>query len=109
MSKIEANLKNIIYAIDKIESYTLDFKDVESFYNDQKSFDAVLMQFVVIGEAVNRLDEVFRDATSYIPWREIKGFRNIIAHDYFGVDADEVWEIINQKIIPLKKEIEKLL
>jgi len=109
LSKIEANLKNIIYAIDKIESYTLDFKDADSFYNDQKSFDAVLMQFIVIGEAVNRLDEAFRDITSYIPWREIKGFRNIIAHDYFGVDADEVWEIINQKIIPLKKEIEKLL
>ena len=109
MSKIEANLKNILYAIDKIASYTAEFNDAESFYNSQKSFDAVLMQFVVIGEAVGRLDSAFKEETSYIPWREIKGFRNIIAHDYFGVDADEVWEIINQKIIPLQEEIKKLL
>jgi uncharacterized protein with HEPN domain len=109
LSKIEANLKNILYAIEKIERYSGDFKDTESFYNDQKSFDAILMQFVVIGEVVNRLDEAFRDVTSNIPWREIKGFRNIIAHDYFGVDADEVWEIINSKIIPLKKRDKKFI
>ena len=87
MSKIEANLKNILYAIDKIVIYTAEFNDVESFYNSQKSFDAVLMQFVVIGEAVSRIDCAFRDETSYIPWQEIKGFRNI-AQVYFGVDAD---------------------
>ena len=109
MSKIEANLKNIIFAIDKIKNYTSEFEDADGFYNNQKSFDAVLMQFIVIGEAVSRLDEAFKEETSYIPWKEIKSFRNIIAHDYFGVDANEVWEIINTKLIPLKNDIQKLL
>ncbi|MBT5934021.1 MAG: DUF86 domain-containing protein [Sulfurimonas sp.] len=40
-----------------------------------------------------------------MPWQKIKDFRNIVAHDYFGIDADEVWDIIKNKILPLKKEI----
>ena len=46
---------------------------------------------------------------SSIPWQKIKDFRNIIAHDYFGIDADEIWDIVNSKILPLKQEVEKLI
>jgi uncharacterized protein with HEPN domain len=68
-----------------------------------------MMQFVVIGEIISRLDENFKTSHSEIPWQKIKDFRNIIAHDYFGIDADEIWDIINNKLLPLKSDIKKLI
>ena len=89
-SKIEFNLFSFVEAIDKIETYSKEFDNAEDFYYDAKSFDASMMQFVVIGELISRLDEEFKRTHSNIPWQQIKDFRNIIAHDYFGIDADEI-------------------
>ncbi len=106
---VRFNLLALIEAIEKIELYSHDFHDADAFYHDPKSFDATMMQFVVIGEIISRLDENFKAAQPQIPWQKIKDFRNIIAHDYFGIDADEIWDIINHKLLPLKKEITALL
>lgn len=109
MSKITFNLEELVLAISKISLYTEDFQSADDFYHDQKSFDACMMQFVVIGEIIARLDEEYKMSHPHIPWQKIKDFRNIIAHDYFGIDADEIWDIINNKMIPLQKDIEALL
>jgi uncharacterized protein with HEPN domain len=109
MSKILLNLKALIEAIEKVELYSSDAKNATDFYNDQKSFDATMMQFVVIGEIISRLDEGFKSSHAEIPWQKIKDFRNIIAHDYFGVDADEIWDIVQNKLIPLKQDISRLI
>ena len=106
---ITFNLHALIESIEKIELYSQDFNDADEFYHDQKSFDATMMQFVVIGEIISRLDEKFKISHGEIPWQKIKDFRNIIAHDYFGIDADEIWDIINNKILPLKNDIYGLL
>ena len=106
---ISFNLKALIESIEKIELYSKEFTDADDFYHDQKSFDASMMQFVVIGEIISRLDEKFKATHNEIPWQKVKDFRNIIAHDYFGIDADEIWDIINTKLLPLKNDIEKLL
>lgn len=103
------NLLGIIEAIEKIETYSSDFKDAEEFYYESKSFDATMMQFVVIGEMINKLSVGFKKSHNSIPWIKIKDFRNIIAHDYFGIDSDEIWDIIHNKIKPLKKQIVDLL
>jgi len=108
-NNITLNLKALLESIEKIELYSSEFRNAEDFYYDQKSFDASMMQFVVIGESISRLDTNFKNTNKNIPWQKIKDFRNIIAHDYFGIDADEIWDIINNKILPLKIEIEKLL
>jgi len=102
--KIEFNLHTFLEAIDKIETYSSDFDNGENFYHDAKSFDASMMQFVVIGEIISRLDEEYKITHSNIPWQKIKDFRNIIAHDYFGIDADEIWSIITLHLIPIKKD-----
>lgn len=99
------NLAALVESINKIESYSKDFNNSDDFYHDQKSFDASMMQFVVIGEIISRLDENYKQKHSEIPWQKIKNFRNIIAHDYFGIDADEIWDIINNKLLPLKNDI----
>jgi uncharacterized protein with HEPN domain len=67
-----------------------------------------MMQFIVIGEIVNRLNDEYKESHINIPWQNIKDFRNIIAHDYFGIDADEVWSIIQKHLLPLKSDIQKL-
>jgi len=108
-SKVKFELLTLIDSIEKIKLYSQDFVDAEEFYHDQKSFDASMMQFIVIGECILRLDSDFKKFHNNIPWQKIKDFRNIIAHDYFGIDADEIWDIINNKLLPLKADIENLV
>ena len=108
-SHIRFNLLSFSEAINKIELYSQDFDNGEDFYHDAKSFDASMMQFVVIGEIVARLDETYKLEHGNIPWQKVKDFRNIIAHDYFGIDADEIWSIIQYHLLPLKNSLEELI
>ena len=107
--KDEANLLAILDSISKIERFVKNINDADSFYNDEKTFDAVLINFVIIGEAVSRLTENFKEKENHIPWLKIKAFRNIVAHDYFGVDAEEVWQIIHTNLPKLEIKIKTLL
>jgi len=107
--KDEANLLAILDSCSKIQAFTADIWDADAFYADQKTFDAVLMNFVVVGEAVIRLSQELRDSNARIPWNEIKGFRNIVAHDYFGVDAEEVWQIVKSDLPELSVLISSIL
>lgn len=70
---------------------------------------SIMMQFVIIGEMISKLDEEFKEKYSSIPWQKIKDFRNLVAHNYFGIDADEIWEIITTKIKPLKIDIQNII
>ena len=105
----KANLLAIIDSILKIQKFTDRINDVNSFFTDEKTFDAVLMNFVVIGEAVARLTEELKEKESQIHWLKIKGFRNIVVHDYFGVDAEEVWQIIKTDLPELLKEVKSII
>ena len=102
-------LESIIEAIDRIIEYTSGFQSADDFNTDYRNFDATMMNFVVIGEMVDKLSEDFKTNNSAIEWIKIKGFRNIVAHDYFGIDAEEIWQIIKNKIPVLKSDISKLL
>jgi uncharacterized protein with HEPN domain len=98
-------LESINEAIDRIIEYTSGFDSADDFNNDYRNFDATMMNFVVIGEMVDKLSDDFKSKYDSIEWIKIKGFRNIVAHDYFGIDAEEVWQIIKNKIPYLKTEI----
>jgi len=102
-------LETIVEAIDRIIEYTSGFGSADDFNNDYRNFDATMMNFVVIGEMVDKISDKFKKAHPKIEWIKIKGFRNIVAHDYFGIDAEEVWQIIKNKIPNLKIEITTLL
>lgn len=102
-------LETILEAIDRIKEYTSKFTSADEFNNDYRDFDATMMNFVIIGEMVEKLSEEFKRKNNSIEWIKIKGFRNIVAHDYFGIDAEEVWQIIKNKIPALRKDIKKLL
>jgi uncharacterized protein with HEPN domain len=102
-------LESIIEAVDRIIEYTSGFDSADDFNNDYRNFDATMMNFVVIGEMVDKISDDFKKSHDNIEWIKIKGFRNIVAHDYFGIDAEEVWQIIKSKIPNLKSEIQILL
>ena len=109
MSNVLLHLEALLESINKIKEYSSEFDDAEDFYHDCKSFDATMMQFVVIGESISRIDDDFKYNQNQIPWQKIKDFRNIIAHDYFGIDPEEIWEIVNEKLLPLKQQILDLI
>ena len=94
MSKREPILliEDIIDSGNKILVYTSDLSFTD-FTKDSKTIDAVIRNFEIIGEAANRLPEDFKDENSEIDWHRIRGFRNRIVHDYFGIDYSIVWEI----------------
>jgi len=102
-------LESIIEAIDRIIEYTSGFNSADDFNDDYRNFDATMMNFVLIGEMVEKISDDFKKKHSSIEWIKIKGFRNIVAHDYFGIDAEEVWQIIKDKIPKLKVDLQKLL
>jgi uncharacterized protein with HEPN domain len=83
---------DILDSASKILSYTEGFS-FEEFIKDSKTVDAVIRNFEIIGEAANRLPEDFKDRYHDIDWLRIRGFRNRIVHDYFGIDYTIVWTI----------------
>jgi uncharacterized protein with HEPN domain len=95
-------------SIEKIQRFTSDLSSWEDLKNDEETFDACLMNFVIIGESVLRLDVHFIETNNQIEWHKIRGFRNLIAHDYFGIDIEEVWDIIQNKIPDLKQFISSI-
>ena len=106
MSKRQPKLlvEDIIESGEKIFIYTAGLS-FEQFKTDSKTVDAVIRNFEIKGEAANRLPEEFKDKYSDIDWYRIRGFRNRIVHDYFGIDYNIVWQI---KESSLQEIIEKL-
>ncbi len=86
-------LDDMLQAALKIRSYT-DGYNYELFLENEKTIDAVVRNFEIIGEAANRIDPLFRNQYPDIEWKRIRGFRNRIVHDYFGIDYEIVWDII---------------
>ena len=109
LTKDQICLESILEAIERIIEYTSGFDGADDFNNDVRNFDATMMNFIVIGEMVNKISNDLKNKSQGIEWVKIKGFRNIVAHDYFGIDAEEVWQIIKNKIPPLKTQITKLI
>jgi uncharacterized protein with HEPN domain len=110
MSKRDSKLllEDILDSTQKIKQYTADL-DFETFLADDKTIDAVVRNFEIIGEAANRLSQEFKDRYPEIEWNRIRGFRNRIVHDYFGIDYRIVWTIIESYIDGLIEKIKSII
>jgi uncharacterized protein with HEPN domain len=97
-------LEDILDAIQKIEEYTKDLL-FETFRNNNMAVDAVIRNFEVIGEAANHIPKEIQEKYPDVEWKEAVGFRNVLIHDYFGIDVEAVWDTIMNNLPSLKKHI----
>ena len=109
MSKRDPQLLigDILESAHKILAYT-EAMSYEQFINDSKTVDAVVRNFEIIGEAANRLPEEFKNKNPHIEWGRIRGFRNRIVHDYFGIDYSIVWQIKETLLPNLISQLNKI-
>lgn len=106
----EFYIVDVLIAINRIKRYVLDFKDVNEFVSDEKCFDATMRELEIIGEAIKRIlaSEGMKHLTKS-EWRIIVDFRNVITHEYFGIDVDETFKVIKEDINVLEKEVLELI
>jgi uncharacterized protein with HEPN domain len=110
MSKREISLllEDIRDACQKILAYTAGM-NYDDFISDDKTIDAVVRNFEIIGEAANRVPEDFKSDHQEIEWRKIIAFRHRIIHEYFGINYEMVWKIKEENVPELKDFMEQAI
>ena len=101
-------LEDILEAVQKIRAFTQGLS-LAALSQDAKTLDAVIRNLEVIGEAVKRLPEPVKQQQPQMEWRKIAGLRDILIHEYFGVNVEVVWDVIEQKLPALGKAVQQLL
>ena len=109
MSKrpVDLLLDDISEAIDRIEQY-ISGMSFDVFSKDRKSIDAVVRNLEIIGEASNRLPADFKNSHSAIAWHKVVGLRHRIVHEYFGIDLQIVWQILQKDLPSLREAISQI-
>lgn len=103
-----------LYLADILESGSAIFQFIagmtfEEFRNDRKTCSAVIREFEIIGEAVGKLPDDAKQKYHDVEWQDIKDFRNLLVHEYFGVDLDIVWKVIRDDLPGLLKSVEQMM
>ena len=101
-------LEDILEATRKITSYTANLSQA-AFVEDEKTFDAVVRNLEVIGEAVKKLPEDLRAQHPSLEWKKMAGLRDILIHEYFGLDSEIVWDIVKNKVPTLNQAVRAML
>ncbi len=101
-------LIHIQECLQRVEDYTQDY-DQDRFMDSPMVQDAVIRNLQVMAESTQKLSESLKDAHPEIDWYKIAGFRNVLVHDYLGVDLDIVWQVIVKDLPGLKKAINSIL
>lgn len=101
-------LEDIIFASNKVLKYTKGLSYDDLMDNDLVS-DAVIKNILVIGEATKNIPDEIREANPNIEWRKMAGMRDMMIHGYFSINYRIVWDVVQDKIPTLKKQVEQLL
>jgi uncharacterized protein with HEPN domain len=99
---------DILISISKIEHYLQDLR-LNDFKKNELVVDAVIRNFEIIGEASNKIPLRIRKKYTDIPWLEMSDMRNLLIHEYFGVDEKIVWHTAKKYLPKLKNQLEELL
>jgi len=97
-------LDDIRSAAAKIRRYTAGLS-FDALQNDERTVDAVVRNLEIIGEAVKQLPAAIRAQHQDVDWKRIAGFRDILAHEYFGIDLEIVWDILQSKLPALEVRV----
>ena len=109
--KDQLYLDDILESAQAIQGYVENI-DLLTFIKDLKTYSATIREFQIIGEAVNNLSDDIKSNYPKTAWQDIKDFRNILIHEYFGIDLELVWNVIQEdlpELINIAKEIKKSL
>ncbi|MGH9431128.1 MAG: HepT-like ribonuclease domain-containing protein [Terriglobia bacterium] len=101
-------LQDMLGSCGKIQEYTLG-QGFESFKSDSRTFDAALRNLAVIGEAAKNVPQEVRSLNPQFDWKQVTGLRVILAHAYFGIDPEIIWDIVQNELAALKIGIEKMI
>ncbi len=100
----KVRLQHILDAISEIETYTENV-DFAQFSSNSMLFNACIRQLEIVGEAVNRLSDDLIANNPDVEWRKVTGLRNMLIHEYFGIDDKLIWAIIHKNIPDLKNKV----
>lgn len=100
-------LADIVESIEAIESFVAGM-DVETFAADRKTFAATVRELEIIGEAVRNISDDIKVRYPDVLWREIRSFRNMITHEYFGIDVKIVWDVVQNELVSLKQQVKQI-
>lgn len=101
-------LQHILESIAFIEEYSQGISEAK-FLDNRQIQDAVVRRLEICGEAIKNIPKSFREKYPKIPWKEIAGMRDILIHEYFGVDFELTWKIVQKELPKLKIEISRIL
>jgi uncharacterized protein with HEPN domain len=108
MKAQKPHLKDILIAIDKIDEVA-NAVEFEVFMQDYKIHDVVMYNFIIVGEASNRISDEFKQTHNSVEWHKLRGMRNHLAHSYDEIDYKVVWETIKNDLPQLKKQIQNII
>ena len=108
MRDYRLRLADIAECCEKISRYTAGM-NIDQFEIDEKTFDAVVRNLEIIGEASNHIAPQIRNLHPDVEWRKIIALRNIVVHAYFGVDIDIIWDLVENKVPELLDQIRHIL
>lgn len=109
MSKrdIALYIEDILESANAIQEF-VDGMSFEESKNDEKTYSATIREYMVIGEAIATIIKILEEKVPEYPWRMVKDFRNLIVHEYFGVDAKVIWDLTKCELNALVKNIESI-
>lgn len=101
-------LQDMLTSMERIEMYIGD-KGFSDFENDSLLIDAIVRNFEVIGEAANHVPEEIKENYHEMPWDKMYGLRNLIAHEYFGIDHQLLWQIAKNNLPENKSLLKEII
>lgn len=105
---IRLYILDMLQAIDEVNEFIKDIPSAEALVGNKEKYKAVLMNFIILGEASRNIFEEVRINHPEVEWRDVMSMRNKLVHEYFGVDNKVVWDAIKKNLPELKEILKKI-